>query len=285
MKEYKSRWSIVLMAKVLKVSTSGYYTWHVKSPKTSKFVVLDVLVRTAFLEGKKKYGYRRVCKHLRDTGSHYNKKTVQASMQRQSLKVYPKKKFKTTTDSKHNLPVFKNILNRDFTSTRPNEKWVGDITYVWTKSGWTYLATILDLCTRKVVGWAMSINIDSELACNALRDALIREGFPTGVLIHTDRGSTYCSDDYRKLLKDSKCIGSMSRKGNCWDNAVAESFFGILKREIEGLDDYLNPQLAYDAVFEYIEGWYNPKRLHSTLGYKSPLNYEREMLSLQQPVR
>ena len=150
--------------------------------------------------------------------------------------------------------------------------------YLWTKKGWTYLATVIDLCTHKVVGWSMSVNIDAELACNALRDALIREHYPKGVIMHTDRGSTYCSNVYRKLLRDYYCIGSMSRKGNCWDNAVAESFFGILKRELEGVNNFLSPELAYDAIFEFIECWYNPKRLHSTIGYKSPLNYERELL-------
>jgi len=215
---------------------------------------------------------------LNGKGCTYSQNTIQSSMQRQNLKVKPKRKFRLTTDSKHGRPVYDNILDRNFSSNVPNEKWVGDITYLWTIRGWTYLATVLDLCTHKIVGWAMSENIDSELACNALSDALIRECYPTKVLVHTDRGSTYCSDEYRQLLKDYQCIGSMSRKGNCWDNAVAESFFGILKREIDGLNEFLTPQIAYNAVFDFIECWYNTQRLHSTIGYKSPLNYENEIL-------
>ena len=280
MKEYHKRWTIVAMARALNVSTSGYYTWINLDNSISKMAKLDVLVESTFRENKGKYGYRRVYNAMREKGCSYSLNTVQYSMQRQNLRVKPKRKYKVTTDSNHNNPVYNNILNRDFQAGHPNEKWVGDITYIWTKKGWPYLATVLDLCTHKIVGWAMSENIDSDLACNALQDALIREGYPIGVLMHTDRGSTYCSDDYRKLIRDYQCIGSMSRKGNCWDNAVAESFFGILKREIDGLNEFLSPQLAYNSVFEFIECWYNTKRLHSTLGYKSPLNYENEILQL-----
>jgi putative transposase len=280
MKENNNRWGIVIMARVLKVSKSGYYTWYNNDPNVCKTTQLDVLVNAEFLESKARYGYRRICKSLAKKGHNYNKKTIQSSMQRQGLKAKGKRKFRKTTDSKHNLPIYPNVLKRNFFAAKPNEKWVGDITYLWTKTGWTYLATVIDLCTHKVAGWAMSTTIDADLACSALADALIRENFPKGVIMHTDRGSTYCAHSYRKLLADFKCYGSMSRRANCWDNAVAESFFGILKREIDGLDEYLNPQLAYDAIFEFIECWYNPKRLHSTIGYKSPLNYEKELLLL-----
>jgi len=278
MLEHKKQWSIITMSRVLQVTPSGYHSWVNKRSINSKTALLDVLVKAEFIGAKKRYGYRRITKALELKGYHFNKKTIQCSMQRQQLVAIGKKKFRVTTDSNHKLRIYPNILKRDFYAETPNQKWVGDITYIWTKKGWTYLASIVDLCTHKVVGWAMSENIDSDLACNALRDALIREQYPKGVIMHTDRGSTYCSDEYRQLLKDYHCKGSMSRKGDCWDNAVAESFFGILKREIEGLNNYFDQQSAYDAVFEFIECWYNSKRLHSTIGYKSPLSYEKELL-------
>jgi putative transposase len=286
MKLYCNQWAIVTMTRVLDVSTSGYYTWLKRKDRGCKTAVLDTLVYSTYIMGKKKYGYRNVCESLKTQNYPYSYNTVQRSMQRQGLRAKLKRKFKKTTDSNHTLPIYPNILNRDFTATRPNQKWVGDITYVWTKKGWVYLAQYLDLCTHKVVGWAMSENIDAELACNALREALIRENYPMGVLIHTDRGSTYCANVYREMIENFGCIGSMSRKGNCWDNAVAESFFGILKRELDDIDEYFNLKEAYDSIFEFIEGWYNPKRQHSTIGYKSPLNYEKELLSShQQTVR
>jgi putative transposase len=278
MKEHQQKWAIRTMARVLKVSHSGYYTWVKNGSHGSKTAILDTLVRSEFQEAKGLYGYRRVYNSMLIKKYTHSENTVQRSMQRQGLKAKHKKRFAKTTDSNHSLPIYKNLLERVFFAYRPNQKWVGDITYIWTTRGWVYLAQYVDLCTHKVVGWAMSKNIDSDLACRALKEALLREGFPLGVLVHTDRGSTYCSKDYRKLISEYGCVGSMSRKGNCWDNAVAESFFGILKRELEGINDYFDYQEAYESIFEFIECWYNLKRLHSTIGYKSPVNYEKEIL-------
>ena len=278
MKLYRNRWAIRTMARVLKVSASGYYAWCKQGVQSSPRAVLDTLVHSCYMELKQKSGYRPVFGLLRSRGYSYGHNRVQRSMQRQRLQAKLKRRFAKTTDSNHDLPIYENVLKRDFSALVPNKKWVGDITYVHTLKGWVYLAKYLDLCTRKVVGWAMSENIDSELACKALREALIRENFPIGVIIHTDRGSTYCSNAYRKLVDNYQCTGSMSRKGNCWDNAVAERFFSTLKRELYEIDDYGNLKEAYDSLFEYIEGWYNPKRLHSAIRYKSPLTYERELL-------
>jgi transposase InsO family protein len=282
MKKYSNQWAIVTMARVLRVSSSGYYKWLKFSGKESKTATLDVLVHSEYLAGKKKVGYRKVRSMLKDNGCFYSLNTIQRSMQRQGLKAMLKRRFCKTTDSNHTLLTYPNRLNRNFVAALPNQKWVGDITYIWTKCGWVYLATYLDLCTRKIVGWAMSENIDAELACSALKDALVREGYPIGVMVYTDRGSTYCSEMYRSLISDFLLTGSMSRRGNCWDNAVSESLFSTYKREVDGIGNYANKQEAYNAAFEFIECWYNVKRPHSSIGYQSPLNYEKKLLSSHQ---
>ena len=287
MMEHRNRWAIKTMAQVLRVSRQGYYAWlATKDKRVSRHVVLDVLVYSEYRASKGRNGYRRIQTGLAEKGHTYGHNTIQRSMQRQQIRGRMKRRFVKTTDSNHTLPVYPNILKRYFTATLPNQKWAGDVTYVWTNSGWVYLAKYLDLCTRKVVGWSMSENIDAALVCSALKDALVREGFPMGVVVHTDRGRTYCSDAYREMVRDYSLRGSMSRKGNCWDNAVAESWFGILKRELEDMDTYMDLQAAYDSIFEFINCWYNTMRHHSSIGYKSPVNFEKELLqSHQQSVQ
>ena len=191
------------------------------------------------------------------------------------LKAKGKKKFKATTDSEHKLPIFENLLSRDFHAEAPNQKWTSDITYVWTDEGWLYLCVYIDLFSRSVIGWSMSKRINRHLVCDALTMALWRRGFPKGVIVHTDRGSQYASKQYRRLLKNHGLIGSMSRKGNCWDNSVAESFFKTLK--YEHLYDYSfnTRDKAKQEIFEYIEVYYNKNRRHSYLGYLTPEMFEK----------
>jgi putative transposase len=187
-----------------------------------------------------------------------------------------KRKFRVTTDSKHNLPVARNLLNRDFSATAPNQQYVGDITYIWTQEGWMYLAVIIDLYSRSVIGWSMQATMTRDLVCDALMMALWRRGFPSGVIFHSDRGSQYCSDDYQKILKHDGLICSMSRKGNCWDNSVAESFFHTLKTELTYTEIYATREEAKQSTFNYIETYYNRIRRHSHIGLISPMNFEAQ---------
>jgi transposase InsO family protein len=185
-----------------------------------------------------------------------------------------RRRFRTTTDSKHGFPIAPNVLERNFTALRPNQSWVTDITFLWTQQGWLYLAVILDLFSRRVVGWATSRNVDRHLALAALAMALRQRQPDSGLVHHSDRGSTYASEDYRKALEAGSIKCSMSRKGDCWDNAVAESFFASLKRELEGIDDFESREAANISIGEYIEGFYNPCRRHSALNYNSPIEFE-----------
>jgi len=189
------------------------------------------------------------------------------------------KKFKATTNSKHNLPVAENLLNQNFKSQNPNEVWVADITYVPTDEGWLYLASIMDLFNRKVVGWAMSATMTKDLVIAALKQAILRYKPAAGLIHHSDRGSQYASNEYQKLLKNNGFRTSMSRKGNCFDNACAESFFGSIKSELIYLNHYKTRKDASSSIFEYIEVFYNRIRLHSSLGYKSPVQYAIEQLA------
>lgn len=200
-------------------------------------------------------------------------------MKQAGVEVKKRKKFRVTTNSRHNLPVADNILERQFNPEEPNRVWVSDITYVWTTEGWSYLATVLDLFSRQVVGWAMDRNITKELATDALVMAIGRRRPSPGLIFHTDRGSQYCSGAFQNLLKMNGMVSSMSRKGDCWDNAVAESFFGSLKRERVFLRHYLTREEAKRDVISYIEMLYNSKRRHSHLGYMSPREFEKKWLS------
>ena len=279
MKQNSSNYPVRVMASVLEVSPSGYYAWAGRATRIDRKVRLDVAVTGAYHASRKRYGYRRVRSVLNNAGFLVSKNTVQRSMQRQMLKARPASRFVHTTDSRHKLPVCRNVLDRDFTATAPNQKWAGDITYLWTRSGWVYLAFFLDLYSRKVVGWALSRRIDGALATRALREAVVRQGYPANVVVHTDRGSTYCAGAYREYRDACNLLGSMSRKGNCWDNAVSESFIASLKREEEALNDLAGEKDAYAVLFDYIECWYNNVRLHSTLGYKSPSEFEKNVMA------
>ena len=199
-------------------------------------------------------------------------------MRLNSLAAIQKRKFKVTTNSKHKYPIAPNILSRNFIIDKPNRVWVTDITYIWTLQGWLYLAFVLDLYSRGMVGLAMADRITDELTRNALRQAILRRRPKEGLIHHSDRGSQYASNDYRELLKSNKFISSMSRKGNCWDNAVAESFLHTLKVELVNRYRFRTKEEAKRTIFEYLEMYYNTKRTHSTLGYLSPFEFEKRLL-------
>jgi putative transposase len=219
-------------------------------------------------------GSPRVFADLKASGVRVGCKRVARLMRENRLVAVCRRRFRTTTDSKHKFPIAPNLLERNFTALRPDESWVTDITFVWTLQGWLYLAVILDLFSRRVVGWATSRNVDRHLALAALDKALGLRQPGNGLVHHSDRGSTYASDDYRKALEAEGIECSMSRKGDCWDNAVAESFFATLKRELEGIDDFESWEAANLSIAEYIDGFYNPCRRHSALNYKSPIEFE-----------
>ncbi len=223
-----------------------------------------------------RYGVRRLYRELKAQGYDYYKEGIAASLKRQGLVAKAARKFKATTYSKHKLPVATNILEQDFTATAPNQKWVTDITYLWTTEGWLYLAIVVDLYSRLVVGWAMNERMATPLICDALQMALWQRKRPQGVIVHSDRGSQYCSHDYQALLKKHKLICSMSAKGNCYDNACAETFFHSLKVEAIHGEQLLNREQTKSRVFEYMAVDYNNQRRHSYTGYLSPADFEKQ---------
>jgi len=278
MQAHRGVFKITAMSRVFSVSRSGFYTWGKRqshpSPRQQRREKLDVVVKEAF-EGKKgRSGSPRLVLDLKDAGHRYDRKTVANSMRRQGLRAKAAKKFKATTNSKHNLPVAPNLLDQDFTAMAPNQKYVSDITYLWTDEGWLYLAVIIDLYSRLVVGWSMSERMTAQLVCDALKMAMWRRRMPTDVIVHSDRGSQYCSGAYQKLLKNHALICSMSAKGNCYDNACAESFFHSLKVEVIHGERFSTREIMRQTVFEYIEVDYNRTRRHSFNGFISPEAFE-----------
>lgn len=274
---------IKTMCRVLTASRSGFYTWRQLQRQPSRRqqhrASLDQQVAQAFAARKGRCGSPTLSLDLRDQGQPYNRKTVAASQQRQGLRAKAARKFKATTNAKHSLPVAPNLLAQDFTATAPNQKWVGDITYLWTDEGWLYLAVVIDLYARRVVGWAMAERMTADLVCAALTMALWRRQMPKGVLVHTDRGSQYCSKDYQSLIRQHQLLCSMSAKGNCYDNAVAESFFHTLKVEAIHGERFPTRELMRQTVFEYIEADYNRTRRHSANGYISPEAFEAQRVA------
>lgn len=278
-KEHSCHYSVALMCQLFSVSRSGYYTWLHYTPSSRVLAnqKLDEEITSIFTDNKSRYGVPRITRELNKKGINCNHKRVAKRMSVMNLMAVAKRKFKVTTDSEHTKPVFENILNRDFKTTDVNQKWAGDITYVPTAEGWLYLAVIIDLHSRAVIGWCMSERMTKQLVCNALLMALFNRKFPRGVIVHTDRGSQYCSNKYRTIIDNNKLAGSMSRRGNCWDNAISESFFHTLKVELVHQNKYLTREQARNSIFQYIEGYYNKKRMHSSLDYKTP--YEVECLN------
>ncbi len=267
---------VVLMCRLLEVSRSGYYDWRSRPPsaraEANRCLMEDI--QRVFIAHKGRSGAPRITVQLRTEGQCVAKKRVARLMQSDGLRAKAARKYKATTNSNHNLPVAPNLLEQDFTATAPNQKWVSDITYIATDEGWLYLAVVLDLYARRVVGWAMSERMTARLVCDALQMALWRRKRPSGVIVHSDRGSQYCSSAHRRLLRDNGLLCSMSKKGDCYDNAAMESWNHSLKVEAIHGERFVTRQVAKDNVFEYIEIYYNRKRLHSRLGYLSPETFE-----------
>jgi len=264
----------------LEVSKSGYYAWKMRG-KSSRAIdneKLTVKIRQVFEENAENYGSPRIWKELDKINIECSENRVARLMRINKLVAVQKRKFRATTDSKHNFPIAPNILCRNFTTDSPNRVWVADMTYIWTWEGWLYLAFVLDLFHRGVVGLAMMARMTVELTQNALKQAIMRCNPPAGLIHHSDRGSQYAAWDYQGLLKNRGIIPSMSRKGDCWDNAVSESFVHTLKVEKINRYRFRTREDAKQTAFEYVWSYYNRKRSHSSLGYMSPFEYENRLI-------
>ena len=263
----------------MSVSRSGYYEWLSSPPsaRAQKDQALKAKIKKSHEASRKNYGTRRIKDDLADLGEQVSRQRIGRLMREEGLACKTKRKFKATTDSRHNKPVAENLLSREFSRSQPDQAYVGDITYIPTREGWLYLAVFIDLCSRAVVGWSMSNRMTATLVTDALQMAVDRRRPNAGLLVHTDRGSQYVSGDYQRLLNENKFICSMSRKGNCWDNAPSESFFHTLKTELIHHENYLSRERAQQDIFEYIEVFYNRQRKHSTNGYLAPLEYEQKL--------
>jgi putative transposase len=267
------------MCRVLNASKSGYYQWRKSgvTPRQVRQQELLAMIKKIHADSRGNYGSPKIYRELRKAGIVVNHKTVEELMKKHGIQAKRKRKFKATTNSKHDLPVAENLLNQRFKTTKLNHAWVGDITYVPTEEGWLYLATWIDLCSRKIVGWSMSPRMTADIVVNAFRMALFRQKRQAPKLVHSDRGSQYASQEFRDELKKYGCQQSMSRKGDCFDNAVAESFFGTLKNELVHHEKYKTREQARLSIFDYIETFYNKRRIHSHLNYLSPEDFERSM--------
>jgi putative transposase len=264
------------MCRALEVSPSGYYDWLHRplSAHAQKDQALSAQIVDHFEANRHVYGTRRLKDCLADEGEQVSRRRIGRLMAEQALEVRTRRKFKVTTDSSHGQAVAPNILNRQFDVTEPDTAYVGDITYIWTAEGWLYLAVVIDLFSRAVVGWSMNRWLKAELVTNALQMALDQRQPRPGLIMHTDRGSQYVADRYLQLLHHHGITPSMSRKGNCWDNAVAESFFHTLKTECIYLETFDTREQAQDVIFDYMEVFYNRRRRHSANGNLAPIVYE-----------
>ena len=261
----------------MKVSSSGYYSWLNRSlsNRSLENQQLTKSIKEVFLPNRNVYGTRRIAKILAKNDILISRKRIGRLMAAAGLYCKTKRKFKVTTDSKHNKPISPNLLQRQFDVIQPDKCWVGDITYIPTKEGWLYLATVIDLYSRQVIGWSMANHMKTKLINNALTMAIWKRKPKRGLIWHSDRGSQYASDSHRAILKDHGVIQSMSRKGDCWDNAVAESFFHTLKTELTNHYQFNNYQEAKNVIFEYIEVFYNRIRIHSANNYLAPVEFEK----------
>ena len=267
------------MCRALEVSRSGYYAFK-KRPKSQRRIDNEKLlieIKQVFWENDQGYGSPRIWDELsRVRHIHCSENRVAKVMRAAGIVAVQRRKFRVTTNSKHDYPVWPNVLNRNFVVEKPNAVWVSDITYIWTFEGWLYLAAVLDLYSRGVVGLAMDKTIADALTTQAMNQAILRRNPSKGLICHTDRGSQYAGNDFKAILAQNEFVGSMSRKGDCWDNAVAESFFHTLKVELIHRMKFRTRDEAKRRIFEYVEMYYNRKRAHSTLGYLSPFEYERK---------
>lgn len=275
--QHKDVWPVTVMCETLGVSTQGFYAWRSRpqSQQQQRRDALLVEIRAVHAEVKERYGSPRIHAELKANGVACCVNTVAQLMRDNDIRAKSARKFKNTTDSRHSLPVAENLLDRQFEAQGPNERWVADITYIWTREGWLYLAVVEDLYSRMVVGWSMGDTMTSRLVVDALEMAVHRRLPDEGLLAHSDRGSQYASEHYQRLLAKHGIDCSMSGVGQCWDNAPMESFFASLKKELVHHENYETRAQAKASIFEYIETFYNPKRRHSSLGYVSPAEYEQ----------
>ena len=266
-------WPVRVMCDALSVSPSGFYAWRSRPESPRKMANRELLVeiRRVHAQHRERYGAPRIHAELRAEGYGASRKRVARLMRQHGIRARAPRRYRVcTTDSKHSLPVALNLLDQNFVADRPDQIWLADITYIPAAEGWLYLAVILDLFTRKVVGWAMRDHLRAELTIAALTMAIQRRRPAAGLIHHSDRGSQYAAGDYRDILQAAAIVQSMSRKGNCWDNAPMESFFGTLKTELVRQDEYPNRDAARRDLFAYIEGYYNRQRRHSAIGYITP---------------
>ena len=275
---HKKTWPVDLMCRLLGVQRNGYYGYvkRQNNPEDTEHKELIDWIKKISESSGYTYGSRRIRKALNALGYPIGRKRTGRLMKEAGVLVRYRKKYKVTTNSNHKKPLFNNVLDRQFTVAAPNRAYVSDITYVWTQEGWLYLAVVIDLYSRKVVGWSMSSRMKADLVCDALKTALWQRKPGRGLIVHSDRGVQYASRPYTQLLSQYGCVGSMSRKGNCWDNAVAESFFGSLKQELVQWKNYQTRLEAQQDILGYIAMHYNSKRLHSFLGYMAPNQYEAQ---------
>ncbi|ARJ50364.1 hypothetical protein B5P37_10160 [Staphylococcus lutrae] len=265
------------MCKVLGVSKSGYYDWK-KRPASSQQKRRDRLkkeIYKVYIGSQKRYGSPKITKELMKEGIKVSQRTVTRLMKEMGIRSITKKKYKATTDSKHNLPIYPNLLNQRFKVEKPGVVWVSDITYIYTREGWVYLATVMDLFSRRIIGWSMSNRMTKDLVISALERAFTAQKPTAGLIHHSDRGSQYASIEYQNILRENEIITSMSRKGNCYDNACIESFHSIIKKELIHHCNFQTRNEAMFSIIEYIVTFYNSKRIHSTLNYLSPLEFEK----------
>jgi len=272
-----------LMCRLLGVSTSGFYAWRKRgvSERSKRDRILLVEIERCHKGSRRIYGSPRVFRSLKELGIRVGEKRVARLMRETGLRARTWRRFRVTTNSAHTHPVAANLLDRRFGPSfaeAPNRIWASDITYIPTREGWLYLSVVLDLASRRVVGWSMQETAGSSLVIDAIKMALSHRRPESGLLHHSDRGIQYAAGDFRRLLKSRRIECSMSRKGDCWDNAVTESFFATLKKELVQDSDWKTREQARAALFEWIEVWYNKRRRHSSIGYLSPTEYEKRML-------
>jgi len=272
----KATYPVRMLCRVLEVSRSGFYAWLERSPSARKKADAQLATKIAAVHKKSRetYGSPRIHVELRESGTRVGRKRVARLMQEKGLRARRKRRFRRTTDSKHSNPIAPNLLERCFEANAPDEVWVTDVTCIWTGEGWLYLAALVDLFARRVVGWAASDANDTTLALDALNHALREHNPGPGLVHHSDRGSPYTSEEYRRALIERGIIASMSRKGDCWDNAVAESFWATIKGELTEHETYATHAAAIAAIADYIDSFYNPCRRHSSIGYATPIEFE-----------
>lgn len=275
-RDHRQVWPVTVMCRVLDVSCSGFHAFLRRPPsrRDSADDQLRAKTRSIFESRRQTYGSPRIHAELKAKGDRHSRKRVARIMREEGLCARRKRKFKATTDSRHGFPISPNVLNRDFRASEPNRAWCGDVTAIWTNCGWRFLSTLIDLFSRRVIAWAVSETNDTRLALATLRRALNIRSVKPGLVHHTDRGSPYASKEYRAALAETSMTSSMSRKGDCWDNAVAESFFATLRAELIDRQKEVDAHDIQRLLADYIDGFYNLERKHSTIGFQSPVEFE-----------